>query len=185
MKKLNRKGFTLIELLAIIVILAIIMVVTIPTVLSSMGNARKTTLENSANTVADWIEKEYTMAQIGQGDTAFTAVCGDAGSKCASGLVRAAYVDNSGYKLSDFNTAGVTITDDGNEPSTSGTTTNVVADDGKTKAMLKAAGVDAGNYSKIEITITAGRACVKLTGSDTGDFSTITSTDRVASSTAC
>ena len=40
MKKLNRKGFTLIELLAVIVILAIIVVVTVPTILSSIDDAR-------------------------------------------------------------------------------------------------------------------------------------------------
>ena len=79
MKKLNNKGFTLIELLAVIVILAIIMVVTIPTVLSSMDSARKQTFQNSANTVADWVEKQYALAQLDIGDgtisSAFTSVC--------------------------------------------------------------------------------------------------------------
>lgn len=107
MKKLNRKGFTLIELLAIIVILAIIMVVTIPTVLSSMGDARQSTFNSSANTVADWIEKEYTLAQLGQADAAFTGVCGNDGSTCVSdtgtttvniaSILNAAGVDSSNY----------------------------------------------------------------------------------------
>ena len=44
MKKLNRKGFTLIELLAVIVILAIIVVVTVPTILSSIDDARLSTI---------------------------------------------------------------------------------------------------------------------------------------------
>ena len=77
--RLNSKGFTLIELLAVIVILAIIMVVTIPTVLSSMDNARKQTFQNSANTVADWVEKQYALAQLDIGDetisSAFTDLC--------------------------------------------------------------------------------------------------------------
>ena len=46
MKKLNRKGFTLIELLAVIVVLAIIIVVTIPSVISSMNNAKTSQLNN-------------------------------------------------------------------------------------------------------------------------------------------
>ena len=46
MKKLNRKGFTLIELLAVIVILAIIVVVTVPTILSSIDDARLSTINS-------------------------------------------------------------------------------------------------------------------------------------------
>lgn len=67
MKKLNlnKKGFTLIELLAVIVILAIIMVVTIPTVLSSMNNARTNQLQNAADSVAEWFTKEYELAAMG------------------------------------------------------------------------------------------------------------------------
>ena len=65
MKKLNRKGFTFIELLAIIVILAIIMVVTIPTVLNSLDNAKIGQLENAANSVAEWLEKQYSLNELG------------------------------------------------------------------------------------------------------------------------
>lgn len=54
MKKLNRKGFTLIELLAVIVILAIILVVTVPNIISSINDARVSSIHNlavrSANT---------------------------------------------------------------------------------------------------------------------------------------
>lgn len=71
MKKLNRKGFTLIELLAVIVILAIIVVVTVPTVLNSIGDARKKTFNTSADTVADWIEKEYALYEMGTPDPVF------------------------------------------------------------------------------------------------------------------
>lgn len=186
MKKLNRKGFTLIELLAIIVILAIIMVVTVPTVLSSMGDARKNTLKNSVNVVADWIEKEYTMAQLGQADAVFIDVCQEDGSGCASNFKRAVYISKttgSGYDLSDFNNTSAEITDNGNEP-LSGTPTNVVSND-KTKEMLLAAGVDPANYSKIEITITSGRACVKLSASKTGIFKSLDDTDKTVQSTGC
>ena len=39
----KNKGFTLVELLAVIVVLAIIMIIAVPSVLSSMDNARKNT----------------------------------------------------------------------------------------------------------------------------------------------
>ena len=58
MKKLNRKGFTLIELLAVIVVLAIVLVVTIPSVLRSVDSAREKSLENAANSVADWMTRQ-------------------------------------------------------------------------------------------------------------------------------
>ena len=79
MKKLNRKGFTLIELLAVVVILAIILVVTIPSVLSTMADAREKQLQNAANTVAEWFTKQYELAELGSDlgtsgtDSAYTA----------------------------------------------------------------------------------------------------------------
>lgn len=63
MKKLNRKGFTLIELLAVIVILAIVLVVTIPAVISSLNNARQKSLQNAADTVQDWFQKNYDIKE--------------------------------------------------------------------------------------------------------------------------
>ena len=65
MKKLNRKGFTLIELLAIIVILAIIMVVTIPTVINSMDSAKEGQFKNAADSVAEWLEKQEEIDNMG------------------------------------------------------------------------------------------------------------------------
>lgn len=67
MKKLNRKGFTLIELLAVIVVLAIIIVVTIPSVISSMNNAKTSQLNNAAGTVTEWFTKQYELATLGAG----------------------------------------------------------------------------------------------------------------------
>lgn len=64
MKKLNRKGFTLIELLAVVVVLAIVLVVTIPSVLRSVGNARTQSLENAANSVADWLTRQYELKEL-------------------------------------------------------------------------------------------------------------------------
>lgn len=67
MKKLNKKGFTLIELLAVIVILAVVMVVTIPSVLSSISTAREKSLQNAANTVAEWCTKQNELKTLGTG----------------------------------------------------------------------------------------------------------------------
>lgn len=67
MKKLNRKGFTLIELLAVIVVLAIIIVVTIPSVISSMNNAKTKQLENAVGTVTEWFTKQYELDTLGAG----------------------------------------------------------------------------------------------------------------------
>ena len=53
MKKLNRKGFTLIELLAVIVILAIIVVVTVPTIISTISDARVSSIWNLASETAN------------------------------------------------------------------------------------------------------------------------------------
>lgn len=76
MKKLNRKGFTLIELLAVIVILAIVMVVTIPSVIRSMDNARDNQLQNAADSVAEWFQKQYELQELsavsGGADIAYT-----------------------------------------------------------------------------------------------------------------
>lgn len=113
MKKLNRKGFTLIELLAIIVILAIIMVVTIPTVLSSMGNARQSTFDSSANTVADWLEKEYTLAQIGNADSAFVSVCTATGATCKTSTDISSILNDAGVKPGNYSAATVVIKDSG------------------------------------------------------------------------
>jgi len=61
MKRLNKKGFTLIELLAVIVILAIVLVVTIPSVINALNSARTKSLQNAADTVADWFTKNYEL----------------------------------------------------------------------------------------------------------------------------
>ena len=78
MKKLNRKGFTLIELLAVVVILAIVLVVTIPTVLNSMNSAKQSQLNNAANTVAEWLQKQRELDELGSavGGAASTAYTG-------------------------------------------------------------------------------------------------------------
>lgn len=66
MKKLNRKGFTLVELLAVIVILAIVVGITLVTVLPTLKNSREKAFQLSADTVADYYDKQYQLYSIGE-----------------------------------------------------------------------------------------------------------------------
>ena len=68
MKRLNRKGFTLVELLAVIVILAIVMGITLVTVLPTLQKSRQSAYELTAQTAADFFEKEYQLYMIGETD---------------------------------------------------------------------------------------------------------------------
>ena len=67
MKKLNRKGFTLIELLAVIVILAIIVVVTVPSILSSIDDARLSTINSLYKEVATWYDESVVKDEMAFG----------------------------------------------------------------------------------------------------------------------
>ena len=62
MKKLNRKGFTLVELLAVIVILAIVVGITLVTVLPTLKQSRQKAFELTADTAADYVEKQYQLS---------------------------------------------------------------------------------------------------------------------------
>ena len=66
MKKLNRKGFTLVELLAVIVILAIVVGITLVTVLPTLKESRQDAFALTAQTAADYLEKEYQLYVVGQ-----------------------------------------------------------------------------------------------------------------------
>jgi len=65
MKRLNRKGFTLVELLAVIVILAIVMGITLVTVLPTLQKSRQEAFELTAQTAADYLEKQYQLSLVG------------------------------------------------------------------------------------------------------------------------
>lgn len=79
MKRLNRKGFTLVELLAVIVILAIVVGITLVTVLPTLKKSRQQAFELTANTVAEYLEKQYQAQLIGEGiDVAVTIPLNDA-----------------------------------------------------------------------------------------------------------
>ena len=65
MKRLNKKGFTLVELLAVIVILAIVVGITLVTVLPTLKKSRQEAFELTAQTAADYLEKQYQLTLIG------------------------------------------------------------------------------------------------------------------------
>ena len=64
MKKLNRKGFTLVELLAVIVILAIVVGIALTTILPTLKNSRQKAFDLTANTAAEFLEKQYQLQLI-------------------------------------------------------------------------------------------------------------------------
>lgn len=68
MKKVLKKresGFTFIELLAIIVLLAVTMIVTMTIIISSMSDAKEKQFKNTANIVANYLEKQYILYKTG------------------------------------------------------------------------------------------------------------------------
>ena len=69
MRRLNRKGFTLVELLAVIVILAIVVGITLVTVLPTLKKSRYEAFELTAQTAADYLEKQYQLYLIGDTTT--------------------------------------------------------------------------------------------------------------------
>ena len=64
MKKLNRKGGTLVEPRAVIVILAIVVGIALTTVLPTLKKSRQEAFDLTANTVADYVEKQYQLSLL-------------------------------------------------------------------------------------------------------------------------
>ena len=118
MKKMNKKGFTLIELLAVIVVLAIILVITIPTVLGSLSSARQNAFDASANSAAEWFEKQYanckmadtTLAPVDTTNFTGTAPnCTVSSTNLKADQLEAAGLDSSNYKIVDSGSGGSTV----------------------------------------------------------------------------
>ena len=96
MKKKN--GFTLIELLAVIVILAIILVIAVPQILKTIENARKSSMEDSAQLIASQAEKQWLLNQVSaEADKVDLTKC--------DGIVS--------YSASDYDSCTLTVDDKG------------------------------------------------------------------------
>lgn len=98
MKRLNRNGFTLVELLAVIVILAIVVGITLVTVLPSLKKARQESFELTANTVAEYLEKQYQAQLVGDVSGVTVSVTVPTGTTSA---------DAEAISDTDLKTAGV------------------------------------------------------------------------------
>lgn len=68
-KKRKKSGFTLVELLAVIIILAIVVGITIPAVLTTTSNAKAKAFQTAANSVADWVDRQYQVYTTGLDST--------------------------------------------------------------------------------------------------------------------
>lgn len=68
-KKRKKSGFTLVELLAVIIILAIVVGITIPAVLTTTSNAKAKAFQTAANSVADWVDRQYQVYTAGLDST--------------------------------------------------------------------------------------------------------------------
>lgn len=132
MKKLNKKGFTLIELLAVIVILAIIVVVTVPTILNSIDDARKSSLNSLAKEVANWYDTSVAHDMIATDANAKILHGANENVttewKCLfnvmgkdSGYTGKSLVDFYGLSMSDL------TLDEGDEPELNATTKETIA----------------------------------------------------------
>ena len=116
MKKLNRKGFTLVELLAVIVILAIVVGITLVTVLPTLKKSRQEAFNLTAQTAADFVEKQYQLSLVGTAVSGGTLVITDFGSKTnphtitTAGLKSTNYSAGTWYIDTDTGRACVTLT---------------------------------------------------------------------------
>lgn len=104
MKKLNRKGFTLVELLAVIVILAIVVGITLVTVLPTLQKTRQEAFALTANTAAEYLEKQYQIYLVGDlaGDSSDLDFTGSLVSETTGSDVTGATISTA-----DFTKAGL------------------------------------------------------------------------------
>lgn len=69
MKKVKRKGFTAIELLTVIIIAIVVVISIIPLVICIRDRVKEKQLQNSANIVGEWLNKQYLLAGVHDEDS--------------------------------------------------------------------------------------------------------------------
>lgn len=117
-KKIKKKGFTLVELLAVIVILAIIMVITVPTVLGSISEAKKSAFNTVGETMKKYLKDNYNNCKLNIGNLAsydkeiFNEQCQIRTEKNPEDLSRA-LIKNSGYSEKDIKEVEISQLGDG------------------------------------------------------------------------
>lgn len=147
-----------------------------------MGSAREEMFQTSVNTVADWVEKQYTQSMVQTYDDAFVGICGSSVT-IGSDTISVGYcttkneIGASSMSEDSFTKTGVT------ELKRVVGTQDTKIEPSVVNSFLKAAGVDPANYSYMSVQVTNGRACVKLTAASGGDFDAYKGTTK--SSTGC
>lgn len=102
MKRLNRKGFTLVELLAVIVILAIVVGITLVTVLPTLKKSRQEAFNLTAQTAADYVEKQYQLSLVGSNISGNTLEIQDFGSSTKPHDITASDFEKAGLKAKNY-----------------------------------------------------------------------------------
>lgn len=165
MKKLNRKGFTLVELLAVIVILAIVVGITLVTVLPTLKKSRQEAFNVTAQTAADYLEKQYQLSLIGEKTDVTVPTTSTTMSKGdieKAGLKAANYISATWYIQSNTGRACVRLT--------ASTRDNVKAATDSTSAVNNLAGkAEAGEYYDVEVTEATSTGCTTTSSSSSGD----------------
>ena len=102
MKRLNRKGFTLVELLAVIVILAIVVGITLVTVLPTLKKSRQEAFNLTAQTAADYVEKQYQLSLVGSNISGDTLEIQDFGSSTNPHSINSSDFEKAGLKAKNY-----------------------------------------------------------------------------------
>ncbi len=165
MKKLNRKGFTLVELLAVIVILAIVVGITLVTVLPTLKKSRQEAFNVTAQTAADYLEKQYQLSLIGEKTDVTVPTTSTTMSKGdieKAGLKAANYISATWYIQSNTGRACVRLT--------ASTRDNVKAATDSTSAVNNLAGkAEAGEYYDVEVTEATSTGCTTTSSSSSSN----------------
>ena len=165
MKKLNRKGFTLVELLAVIVILAIVVGITLVTVLPTLKKSRQEAFNVTAQTAADYLEKQYQLSLIGEKTDVTVPTTSTVMSKEdieKAGLKAANYISATWYIQSNTGRACVRLT--------ASTRDNVKAATDSTSAVNNLAGkAEAGEYYDVEVTEATSTGCTTTSSSSSSN----------------